>query len=578
MRRAPLLMACVAVLALSASPSRAASPLRLIPAEADFVVQVQDSKRLVERITNLDVLQQLYALPAVREQLEATPARRLKQLIAYYEKTLGDKWPSLVQRLTAGGAALGLKFASGNPPVVLVLQGNDAKLLEQFVQTSMEILQSELERQESKEKLTRGDYHGIPGFRVGELWVARAEATLILSNKKDAMARALDLHLGRGEQKSILEQPALAEAKKLLPKDSLVNAWLNMEPVQQSPGAKELYKSPRDDGIITVLFGRHFDILGRTPFLCAALTANDHEYRLTLRAPRGRDGMGADRLLHVPPPGQPASRALLVPKGTIYSTAFYLDVANIWKEREQLFPKVQADNLTEFDKTSGRFLGGVKLSALLQSAGPYHRFVVVHQGKSPYQRQPQLPLPAFAFVSEVREPEKFGRSMETLLRAAAIAATSTFKMELHELKYRDFDLVSYRFNEKADLAEDSSDLRFNFTPCFARVGDQFLLASTVELAKQLIDRLLDHPADSKQPSHLVGRDRFQSGGVADYLGGLRDQLVTQTVLELAVPAAEAQQQVEQLLKFVRGLGTLETQVEFRDKTYRVDVLLRLGQR
>ena len=55
---------------------------------------------------------------------------------------------------------------------------------------------------------------------------------------------------------------------------------------------------------------------------------------------------------------------MLEPKGVLYSSSFYFDFSSIWKDRAKLFPKVQADGLTAFDKSSGRVLGGVKISKL----------------------------------------------------------------------------------------------------------------------------------------------------------------------------------------------------------------------
>src|SRR5581483_4123704 len=174
---------------------------------------------------------------------------------------------------------------------------------------------------------------------------------------------AIDLHLGRGK-KSLVDSPALREAAALLPEAPLATAWLNMAPAQKSPQGKALYKSPRDDINLTILFGGYLDLLGRTPFLCAALGEEKGGLLLTARAPRGTDGMGPDRELHVAPDGA-TGRPLLEPKGVLYSSNFYLDLSRVWTDREKLFPKKSADSLANTDKNSGRFLGGVKVSTLL---------------------------------------------------------------------------------------------------------------------------------------------------------------------------------------------------------------------
>ncbi|MFO0841130.1 MAG: hypothetical protein U0797_01875 [Gemmataceae bacterium] len=576
MRPPRLLAVSVAALALLAGVGRAGTPLRLIPAEADFVLQVHDPVRALDAVKNLDVLSKVTSLAAIKEQLDSTSARRLRQFVAYFEKSLGDKWPALVGRLASGGAALGLKYGNPNPPLVLVVQGSDEALLEKVLATAVEVLEAELARQESKEKVEKGDYHGVPGFKLGDLWAARAGAALVIANRKEAMQKAIDLHLGR-EKQSLADHPGLREAAGLLPKSPLASGWLNMVPVQKSPAGKDLYKSPRDNPQLTVLFGQYLDVLGRTPFLCGALSGEKDEFRLTIRAPRGRDGMGSDRLLHLPPKGEPGCRPLLQPKGVLYSSSYYLDFASLWKDRDQLFNKAQADGLAGFEKNSGRFLGGVKISTLLESAGPYQRLVVAHQAARPYKREPLIRLPAVAFVSELRQPERFGRAVDTLLRTAAIFATDTFKVEMKEEKHRDHAIVAYRFNEKAEVKEDVNDLRYNFTPCFVRVGNQFVISSTVELCKQLIDELAKVSPASEMPRRVSGQDRIYSRGFADYLEVIEDQLITQTILDQAVPPGEAKKQAEEVVALLRGLGSLSTSVEFRSKQVRFDVRVKLGK-
>src|SRR5207302_826102 len=106
MRLHPLLAAGVFGLVLAAGTARAdssraspPSPLRLVPAEADFLLHVPDPRRLADEVGRLDFLPALLEFPAIREQLASTNARRGRQLLAYFEKSLGEKWPDLLDRL-----------------------------------------------------------------------------------------------------------------------------------------------------------------------------------------------------------------------------------------------------------------------------------------------------------------------------------------------------------------------------------------------------------------------------------------------------------------------------------------------
>jgi hypothetical protein len=558
-------------------PAPPPSPLRLVPAEADLVLQVRDPARVAALARKLDVLPRLLEFPLLKEQLDGTTARRLRQLLAYGEKTLGAKWPELLDRLAGGGVALAAKFGANPVPFLLVVQGKDAKLMEHFVKLAGDLIEAELARQESKDKLEKGDYHGIPGFQVGkDLWVARAGAALVVSNRKDALARALDLHLGK-RKNSLATHPPLVEARKLLPPSGLAEAWVNLKPLQQSEAARAFFKTPRDNPALTVLFGGYLDVLGRSPYLCAALTHDRDGYRLSVCAPRGRDGMGAERELHLPPKGQPGGRPLLEPPGVLYSASFYLDPGRIWKDRDRLFPPPIAAGLSTLDTTGRQAILGTRISKLLESVGAHHRLVVVNQARPGYRKRAAATIPAFAFIVELRKPDRFALAVDAGLRAAALAVTNNVvKMKLVEEKHRGVEIAAYRFDETEEVKQDSSDVRFAFSPCWARVGNQFVFCSTVELCRDLVDLL---QAEQKTPGQRLkyrAHDRYYAAGFADLLAGIEDQLITQAVLDHGVEPDQAKKQVKQLVDLVRGLGHVSSHVHVDEKVSRYE--FRFGGR
>src|SRR5262249_43975506 len=154
--------------------------------------------------------------------------------------------------------------------------------------------------------------------------------------------------------------------------------------------------------------------------------------------------------------------------------SFYLDPARVWTDREKLYDAKEIKQLEDFDKNSGKFLSGLQLSKILTAAGPYHRVVVVNQPKADYEKQPDQHFPAFAFVPELRDPDSSDRSMGTVLRGAGLLAATQTKMKYVEDSYKDCAIVGYRFDEEGELKSDVGNVRFNFSPCFARVGNQYV--------------------------------------------------------------------------------------------------------
>ncbi len=569
-----LLLGVVELRAETPKTEAAPSPLRLLPDQADLLIQVPQPRRLVEMLTTAETLRQIQQLAPVREFFDSTNARRVFQLVAYFEKELGLPWPQLLDRLAGRGIALGVRFESPQPPLLLVLDGEDERLTQQFFQLGLKLVEQELARQEARNKLVKGSYRGFETVRIGtEFHGAIAGSTLFLSNSETALHAGLD-RLRSSGAKSMAGAPGVREAAQLLPPQPLVSFWLNTTKIHQSPGADVNYKAPRDNPVLTVGIGHYLDVFGRTPFVCAGVYRDKNGLLATIRTPRGRDGMGADQLLHLPSAGAPGSRPLLEPKNVLYSESKSFDIANIWKERRKLFNEQLARQLEQADKKATPFLMGTKLSKLLTQAGPYYRFVVAHQPKTSYKTSPKIPLPAFALIWELREPEAFGKAIEPVLRGAAFLGGFQSNLRLVQEQYKSCKIVGYRFPEDQALKGDINDLRFNFTPCFARVGDQFVVSSTIELCRELIDLLHKEGTSPTRGHPSTARVRLYGPGVAAYLQTIEDLLITQTALDQAVTPNEAREQVKTLLDIIRGFGILTLEPRYHEKTFRYDVRLQ----
>jgi hypothetical protein len=551
------------------------APLRLLPDQTDLLIQTPQPRRLVETLTTGDLLKQLQQLAPVREFFDSTNARRFFQLVAYFEKELGLPWPQLLDRLAGRGVALGVQFGSSPAPVLLVIEGEDSKLTQQFFQIGLKIIEQELTRQEAKEKPVKGSYKEYSTVRFGDkLHAAVAGSALLLSNSDQALHAGLDRHKNGGKQ-SMADVCGVGEAAQLLSPQPLISLWLNMARIRQFPEAKAAYKSPpRDDPVQTIALGEYLSLLGRTPYVCAGFYLDKDGFLASVRTPRGREGMGADKLLHLPPAGAPGSRPLLKPENVLYSESKYFDIANIWKERDKLFNEKQVQQFNAAEKNAAPFLVGTKLSKLFMQAGPYYRFVAAHQSKTGYKTTPKISIPAFALVWELREPEAFGKSMETILRGVALLAGSNANLRLVEERYKDCKLVGYRFPEDKPLKGDVNDLRFNFAPCFTRVGDQFVVSSTIELCRELVD-LIHKEGNTPTRGHAATtRANLYGSGAAGYLQTIEDLLVTQITLDQAVTLEQGRQQVKAFFDIIRKLGALSLEARFHDKTFQYDVRLR----
>jgi len=547
-------------------------PLRLIPVQADFLIEVEQPRRLLETLTNHPLVKQLQAIDAIRELYQSTNVRRLYQLLAHVEKQLGVDRMEMLDRLSGGGAVLGVKIEGPSPPFLLVVQSKDEQMLRRLVGLALDLVEQELARQESSERIERESYRGIEGVRVGEnLHVTVLGSALVFSNQANALHQAVDLHLDNA-QKSMRQVASVSEARAILGPDTLTWAWLNLESIRRLPGAKDTIELPGSQPILTVLFGTWLDQIRRAPFACAALSANDRDLALSIRTPRGRESLPAELATHVPPADQPGSRPLLEPKDVLFSTSYYLDIAKFWELRAKLFNEKLVRRFEEFDKSPPKFLSAFQFSNLAAQAGTYQRFVAAQQTKSGYTIAPGQAIPAFAFILEMREPEVFRKKAELALRTAALAATTQFKLQLVEEKHGDSVIVGYRFPKDGIFPQDAANIRFNFSPAFVAVGNQFILSSTIEFCHELVELLGKEAKESTLGcSPALVRTQIYGSGGASVLEAFRDQLFTQTILDQAIPPEKAKEQVRAFTDWVRHLGVVRFEENYGPRDFRYDI-------
>jgi hypothetical protein len=286
--------------------------------------------------------------------------------------------------------------------------------------------------------------------------------------------------------------------------------------------------------------------------------------------PRGRDATPEGQGLHLVPADQPGCLPPLEPKNVLFSTSFYLDQAKFWTERDKLLSEGGRRQLDQAEKAVGNLLAGRKLSDLLTQSGPYHRFVAATQEKSGYAKHPTQTIPAFAYAISMREPE-FGKAVEAILRATALLAGSQFRLKMVEEEIDGVKLVGYRFPEDGSLPNDADGIRFNFSPCFAAVGDQFFAASTVELGRDLIG-VLKRPAAATAPAPTTAElSRVYAAGGAALLKVVEDQLLVQSALDRSMTLAEVRPEVEALIGWLHSLGRLDIQTDYLPHEFRLEI-------
>jgi hypothetical protein len=570
-----LSLIAVTFLAVATSPARSADPLDCMPESARAVVVVDNPRLLAETVTGLEAFKQAQGLPQVRQIYDSPTAQRLFKLLAYAEKELGAKWPNLLDQVAGNGIALGAELKDGPGHVLAVASGTNPAQVEKAFDLALKTLDEEFTRQGAKEAVKIERDGGITFAHLGaDFHFACFGSTILASNDLDFLKEAIALARTKvpGEKKV---HKARTEASSLLPKSPLGWIWLNFASFKESKATKDFFDSTRQDFIQTLGAGSTIDCLRRSNFVAVGLYRESNSFRLSVRLPAGRDGLWSDLAVHVPPQGSPGSLPLLAPPGTIYSQSFHLDVGYMWKNRERMITGDAKRDLEKGEKEASKILPtDVKLGELLEMWGPQHRIVVANHDKRPYKTEPGLKLPAFGYVATMRD-KKFGENLASIFQAASILGTLTYGLKSIEVKHEGITINGYRFDEKKAVSSDPQGDRFNFEPCFAIVGDEMMMASTIELGKKLITEL-KKPREAG--SAAVWKSRVSAASGADTLAGLTDPLITDAVLGRGVELTEARKEIADLIGWVRTLGTVQIEIDITAKEYRLDVVWTPGKK
>jgi hypothetical protein len=560
-----LLPLLVPIPVISAEPT---DPLAYVPDVANLLFRVENPRKLAETIRGLDAYQQLTKLPLLRDQFESPTFQRFFQLVSYYEQELGMPWPEMLDKVAGGGITFAAKV---NEPtgVVLIFHGRDETAVKTFFTRAVSVIEQELARAESNEKIQKKTIKGCDAVQFTKDLVAlRAGAMIAISNKSKALEFVLAQYTGE-KRESMVGKPGPMNARKAVPADSMAWGWFDLEIARSAPNAKEIYALPANDILQLLLAGSSLNAIKRAPFLAAAIHPSPTGLTATIRLPGGgRTGLPEGLSLHVPPAKDDGALPLINVPGAIFSQSFYLDQGALWEKRKELLNETLVKQFEEGNKGS-RFLPGTSLSKMLTQAGPHHRIVVAQRDELPYKDvTPAQRIPAIAIVNSIRDPA-FGKSMDGVLRAVALFAGAQVNLKLVEEDVNGIKLVGYRFPVSGKFPNDPDNLRFNFSPCFAVVGDQFLAASTLEFGREMIGVLKNEKA-APATAPVNWRARVIAAGVADLAKAFEDQLLAQLVLDQAIAPAEAKKQAASLMDWIKQLGALELRIEHHEKEYRFD--------
>lgn len=533
----------------AADPSAPAA--HMVPSDAIVGLEIARPKTLLDLALSPKTLDTITSLPFTRRMTSDGKFGELQAGVHYLEGRLGVKWPDALRRLLGGGVLMTVHPHEG---LLVVLDAEDGDLLARLHQAIVEIAEGQAAKEGQANRVRSKDYAGVKVWTFGK---DEAHAVLgcrfIWTNRAALLKEVLDLRAKKGE--GLASQPVYQGAKKAAGSEAVAVAFANLKVLKQLPAIRNAL-TRRENPMAVLLFAAMTDALNGADWLGLGATVQQGEIRMkaTLDArPASADSKIA---FAVPKHAQEGAMPNLAVPGFIAGVSLYRDLHGFYASKDQLFPE-RTSGLIFFENMMGIFFNGRDLTdEVLIETRPEVRMVVAQQSYDPAVGTPRVQFPAFAAIFHLQHPARAGEMAEegwqkalglvNFTRGQKAEPGMIIDRETHSgVRYSVARFSTVDLKEKTDI-----DVRFNFRPSLARVGDTLVLSSSEGLAKDLIDALQKEVSQGVKALALAHSVIEVDGArLASILEVNRNAIVRKNMVD----KGKTQQQAQSEFDFLTGL-------------------------
>ena len=501
-----------------------------VPADAPLMVEVSEPMALLGPLLSPEFGKSVTAALG-----NGNPnLKQLQAIVAALESQLGTDWRTGLRRLAGKRVSLCVG-ASG--ATLLAVDGEDEKLLGELNRVIWQFAAADAERQDRQGTVTSDDYRGVKTWTIGTNEVhALLGPRLVLGNHTSFLHKVLDLRAGAGEP-NLASSSVFKAAREAMGKDSVASAFVNLKMLRETPGLKKALEEDGDP-LTALLLADTKAALRNASWLALGVYVSGGELILRTYTDGAAPESSKWASFSTPREGGAGLLPPLTVPGTIASLSLYRDLHSFYSAKNALFPE-RTSGLIFFENMMGIFFSGIDLTeGVLSEVRPDVRVVVAKPQYDPAIGTPATQVPAFAVVLRLKEPQRFGETVEEAWQKAIGLANFTRgqkalpgliidKASKDGFKYT----ISY-YRPPADKSSSTIDARYNFRPSLARPGDYVILSSTDALARDLIEAVNKSgsaPAKISQTANSLME--IEGPALSAILEANREQMVRKSMVD-----------------------------------------------
>ena len=507
----------------------------LVPAECLAYVESQGLEDLLRAGLDHPFVVELLASElgqAFLADAEASP----RQLLAFADAVAGTPVLDALADVVSGGVALGV-VPDEPGRLVLILRGSDSDETESRLHRAFDLLEAQIGQPGALDEPHR-NLRGAEVWKVGEAFVARRDALIVLGSERGMLRDVLDL-AADADAPGLAGDARFRRAYDRRRPDELFFAWADLGTFEETREGElqDLREAARNPGVHALL-GPAVATLATADELVIHGRLDGAALELDVR------GAGTEAASPLLPGARGQGGAIeLSSPDDVANALLYRDYAALFQHRVELFPP---ESLPAFAKTisdMGLFFGGRDIGEdVLPHVSPWIRLVSRPVDFAEGVR-PEIPLPALAAVAAVEDGatgNDFITAFQTLISILNVdqAQKSGRMMQLSLGLEGDVQITSASYPPPGP--EDGVDVSYNLRPACALVGRHLVLGTHVDLVRALVREL-----SKGSGAATVARESLRLDGpaVAAVVEDNFEALVMNKVLEDGVTREEAEEEI-----------------------------------
>lgn len=503
------------------SPSLAGS----VPSGAVGYAEISRLGDLLKRIQDSSYLQMALSSPQFQGLQKQPQYKQGDAFRRIAETQLGMNLWKLFEELLRDRVAVALYPKSGDTAggpaadVVAIVRGVDTKVLAQLRERIEPLLTL------AQDQLVPSDpIDGAPANTTvvsfkGQVTVALGDSWIVAASTRELLTKAVGLMSGQG-QGTLADDASFRTMTEQMGKEHLVRAFVNTDALTKAKGSR-LTPEKLDNPLLSMFLGGITELAAGSPYAGLALDVEEDRFVLTTGiAGDSRKLDEAHRVFFSDPDG-PGTGSIPQLPSLIAGFTFHLDIANWYKQREKLLEARLLPAFDQFETGIANLLPGKDVGEdIVPLIGKSLTFLAAPQDYSHIDGKPGVKLPGFAVVIDLAKPEEGGdlfqmffQTFSALVNLGA-AQQNNQPWVMTSETFKDVQIAYGRYLKRP--TGDQLPLVYNFMPASARLGNKFIICSSLATCRQLIDALKQPESGGQRPNRNFNFE-FHPAALADIL-------------------------------------------------------------